>query len=118
MTPDTTAMDDAPAPKCPSCGALAVKSDTRYGPRFEHCGMYAWGHHPLASPDTHKARVAAHAAFDALWKSGRMTRSAAYAALASALQIDAKDCHMKLMDEATALRVPAITAVLAKHGEG
>jgi hypothetical protein len=56
--------------------------------------------------ETHEARKAAHAAFDTLWKSGLMSRGAAYRALQGKLGLTADECHMKIMDAATASRVP------------
>lgn len=105
-------MSKKKAPDCPTCGSKARKQETRYGPRYSCCDLYAWGKHPLASPETHRARSAAHAAFDPVWQSGKMTRREAYEALAAALSIPRTDCHMKLMDEETALRVPAIAQEL------
>lgn len=52
-----------------------------------------------------KARMAAHDAFDALWKSGQMSRSEAYRWLAEQLGVSREDCHMVLFDEATCARV-------------
>ena len=100
------------APTCPKCAQPATRTKTRYGDRFSHCGLHAWGNHPLASPETHAARNAAHAAFDPLWKRGLVSRATAYKALADALGIDRKDCHMKLMSAEMARRVPAIAAQL------
>jgi hypothetical protein len=68
--------------------------------------MHSWDGAPLAAPQTHAARSAAHAAFDPIWKSGRIKRGAAYQILAEELGLSRADCHMKIMDEATALRVP------------
>ena len=58
--------------------------------------------------DTHEARKAAHAAFDPIWKRGKMRRGDAYQFLADKLGLSMTDCHMKLMDAATAQRVPGI----------
>lgn len=102
----------ARAPRCPLCGAVAIKENTPYGPKYTHCGLWAWGRHPLVDGATHRARRAAHAAFDPIWQSGRMGRSQAYHALAEALGIDARDCHMKLMSRAMAERVPGIAKQL------
>ena len=62
--------------------------------------------------ETHAARRAAHEAFDPLWKRFGMRRKDAYLALASELGIHPKKCHMKLMDAATARRVPAAVAAI------
>lgn len=92
---------------CPVCGEHAMRSKTRYGDRHECCGMHSWNGAPLATPQTHAARSAAHAAFDAIWKSGRIKRGTAYQLLAEELGLSRADCHMKIMDEETALKVPA-----------
>lgn len=97
-------MTKKPAPVCPTCGQPASVRDTSYGKRFGCCGLWAWGYYPLADAKTHDARRAAHAAFDPIWRSGRLSRSAAYQRLAGALGVDVRDCHMKLMDETTARR--------------
>lgn len=48
----------------------------------------------LANAELRKARMAAHAAFDPLWRSGRMTRGAAYKWLAARLGVDGGLCHI------------------------
>jgi len=58
---------------------------------------------PLAA-----ARVAAHNAFDPLWQSGKMTRSAAYSELARRLGIPKHRAHMQMFDIATCQRVVAL----------
>ena len=58
--------------------------------------------------DLAKARIAAHAAFDPLWQSGRMTRSRAYSELARRLGIPKHQAHMKMFDKATCERVVAL----------
>lgn len=52
-----------------------------------------------------RARMAAHDAFDPLWKEGHMTRSEAYAWLAEKLGIRKSDCHMVNFDQATCQQV-------------
>lgn len=78
-----------------------------------------------AGPATQAARRAAHAAFDPLWKrkaeldmiAYSEARGAAYRWLGEQLGLAAEDCHIGMMDEATARRaVQAITdARLAKR---
>jgi len=70
-----------------------------------YCGCHPGTEQPLGSPcgpDTRKARSAAHAAFDPMWKRGHMGRRAAYKWLAEATGIDPDRCHMGMMtaDEA------------------
>lgn len=55
-----------------------------------------------------RARIAAHAAFDPLWQSGKLSRGVAYEWLASELGIPVTACHMVLMDVAMCGRVVAI----------
>jgi hypothetical protein len=52
----------------------------------------------LATAELRKAKMAAHAAFDPLWKSGGMSRQSAYAWLAGALGISADNCHIGMFD--------------------
>lgn len=55
------------------------------------------------------ARIAAHSAFDnATWKTGRMTRSAAYRDMAKRLGIPKSQCHIINFDIETCERVIAI----------
>lgn len=61
----------------------------------------------LADAELRKAKMAAHAAFDPLWRNGARAkrRKAAYAWLAEQLGIDAKQCHIGMLDVATCSRV-------------
>lgn len=51
------------------------------------------------------ARIAAHAAFDPLWQTGKMTRSAAYALLAKRMGVPKHEAHMQMFDLAQCERV-------------
>lgn len=67
----------------------------------------------LANPQLRRAKVAAHSAFDPLWKptiatKPVMRRGAAYEWLARELGIRAADCHIGMFDVATCLRVVEI----------
>jgi ssDNA-binding Zn-finger/Zn-ribbon topoisomerase 1 len=101
-----------PLPICPNCGKQARKTKTRYGLRAMCCDLWSWDRHPLVDAKTHKARNKAHAAFDELWRGKKLSRSAAYAALAEEMNLTADQCHMKLMDYETAIRVPIATAAI------
>lgn len=65
------------------------------------CGAHV-GCHPgttrplgrLANAELRKAKMAAHAAFDPIWKSGQMKRKQAYRWLAEQLGIAVNDCHI------------------------
>lgn len=110
----------ANAVTCIECGAAAKLTDGRaiypHRPDLYHksfwrcaCGAYC-GCHPNTTnalgspcgPVTRKARSAAHAAFDPLWKGKQMTRQSAYAWLTAATGIPRERCHMGMMtaDEA------------------
>lgn len=99
---------------CPKCGGTPVLTETRFGPRLDCCGLWAWGYHPLADRETHEARKAAHAAFDPLWKSGLASRGRAYKLLSEAMGLSRDDCHMKLMTAEQAQRVPVIAEDIRK----
>lgn len=101
--------------RCPNCGRPPERIATEHGLKLRCCGLWAWGLHPLADAATHEARRAAHAAFDRLWKGGPLERGEAYRRLAEALGLTREECHMKLMDEATARRVVEISPKL--HAE-
>lgn len=74
--------------------------------RCEECGAYA-GCHPgterrvgrLSNAQTRKLKVAAHAAFDPIWQSGRMSRTKAYAWLREQTGLSERDCHIGWMDD-------------------
>jgi hypothetical protein len=62
----------------------------------------------LANAELRRAKSAAHAAFDPLWKQGAMHRSSAYAWLAQMLGIAGSDCHIGLFDVEMCNRVVEI----------
>jgi hypothetical protein len=95
-------------PVCPSCGKLATITGTRFGPRAACCGLHSWGFRPLVDPDTHKARNAAHTAFDPLWQSQAFSRGEAYRRLQVAMQMTSEECHIAQMTAAQARRVVEI----------
>lgn len=61
----------------------------------------------LANAELRAAKMAAHAAFDPLWKGGEMKRKDAYRALASALGVRFEDCHIGMFDVPMCARVVA-----------
>lgn len=85
------------APICPTCGQPAKLSAGKFGTKAECCGLWSWNGKPLVSGETHRWRIFAHAAFDPLWKSGRMKRGTAYARLADVMGMTRQDCHISLM---------------------
>lgn len=74
---------------CDSCGA------------YVGCHKNGDGKRPLgrvANAELRRAKSKAHAAFDPLWKSGRMTRGAAYTALAKSMGIYKEQCHIGMFN--------------------
>jgi len=79
---------------CPPCDAYV--GTHRRNKRHGLTGIEPLGR--LANAELRKAKIAAHAAFDPLWASGRMTRKAAYAWLANMLGIPVANCHIGMFD--------------------
>jgi hypothetical protein len=52
----------------------------------------------LADAELRKAKIAAHAALDPLWKNGQMRRQEAYTWLAMRLGIPSEECHIGMFD--------------------
>jgi hypothetical protein len=115
-------MRGAPKPaRCIECGkreAVCVTGLTIYPhrPDLDHkwfwlclCGAYV-GCHPgsqqplgsCAGEATRKARSAAHAAFDPIWRQRLMSRTEAYLALGTALGLEPGKCHISWMTAAEA----------------
>lgn len=112
---------------CPYCGTKTqlVGGDVIYPHRPDLYEKKFWkctncpdsyvGCHPgtetplgrLANTELRKAKMAAHATFDPIWKKGVMTRKEAYAWLSSMLGIHPDDCHMGMFDVDTCSRVVA-----------
>jgi ribosomal protein L37AE/L43A len=130
-------------PVCPYCGSDAVfhKSSAKfyrgrdYGSLWacEPCqawvGVHGQSKNPLgrlANAELRKLKMAAHSAFDPLWKKGgtdqfrgphkgpRMRRSDAYGWLAQQLGIAKHDCHIGLFDESMCKRVIEVCNQLAE----
>jgi hypothetical protein len=59
----------------------------------------------LANAELRRARVAAHAAFDPIWKDRAMGRAAAYRWLREQLGIPKRECHIAMFDLAQCARV-------------
>lgn len=103
--------------KCPYCGSDAhlVGGKKIYPHRpdlyekvfyeCEPCGAFVGCHfgttNPLgrlANAELRKKKMAAHALFDPIWRTGQMSRSEAYKMLAEKLGIEQKDCHIGMFD--------------------
>lgn len=80
------------------------------------CGSSYVGCHPgtitpLGTPadkETRRAREAAHAAFDPIWRNKTLRRADAYRRLAAKLGISPDECHIGLFDIATCLKVQTL----------
>ena len=102
---------------CPYCGdpAKLVGGDAIYPSRPDLYSKKFWrcnpchayvGCHPgtetplgrLADGPLRKAKMDAHAAFDPIWKEGRLYRGQAYAWLAQALNLTQDECHIGMFD--------------------
>lgn len=105
-------------PRCPTCGGWdrVQKRVGEYGVYHTCCGNASWNYKPLVSQATLNARKAAHATFDPLWQVRKWNRNHCYLRLAAILGIDRKQCHMALMDEATARRVPEAVEQMIREG--
>jgi zinc-finger-containing domain len=102
---------------CPYCGvdAKLITGDVIYRSRpdlsdlrfyfCKPCDAYVGTHkgtlNPLgrmANAELRKARMAAHAKFDPLWKSGGMKRNEAYKKLSDLLGIHVSQCHIAMFE--------------------
>lgn len=114
---------------CPYCGGGVTLRDSAvvyrrsYGPmwicdRYPACDAYVGCHKGtekplgrLANKELRDAKMAAHSAFDPMWKTPSISRtpkqmrSIAYRWLAEQLGLDAKKCHIGLFDAETCRRV-------------
>lgn len=119
--------DPAPIPtECSYCaGPVSCVSNSQvYGREY---GEWPWvylcsscgartGLHPftaiplgtLADEPTRQARKSAKPVFEGIWRTGRMSRSDAYAWLAKRLGIPVSDCHFGLFDIDMCLRAKAV----------
>lgn len=70
----------------------------------------------LANAELRGAKQAAHAAFDPLWRSGKLKRKDAYYRLSKALGIPFGDCHIGMFDVETCHRVVAVVPSISADG--
>ena len=108
---------------CGECGAPMVLRESRYGPfygcsRFPECRGSHGAHRdtgkPLGTPadrETKKARIEAHRAFDALWRSRKMTRTQAYQWMREAMGLDKDGAHIGLFTKEQCVRLVALIQV-------
>ena len=79
-------------------------------------GNDSWGHRVWREPrniDKELAglRIAAHNAFDPIWKNGEMSRRAAYLWLGDQLGLTVKKCHIKYMNKSQCREVMRLCTV-------
>lgn len=87
---------------------LASKVIWRCHPCDAHVGCHPGTDIPLgrlANKELRKAKMEAHAAFDPIWRSRRMSRSKAYAWLAKSMGLTTAQCHIGMFDVAQCRRV-------------
>jgi hypothetical protein len=87
---------------------LAEKKFWRCVPCKAHVGCHPGTENPLgrlANAELRIAKMAAHAAFDPLWKSGEMKRSKAYAWLSGNLGLTKRETHIGWFDVDQCIRV-------------
>lgn len=115
-------------PECPECGCegVVVPAERVYGrsygenqyvcacPWFPACDSYVGCHKgtmnpmgTMAGPELRKLRKIVHSAFDDMWKSGKMSRTAAYDRLSDLLGIPPERCHIAMFDAETCDRAIA-----------
>lgn len=71
----------------------------------------------LANGALRKARSEAHKQFDRLWKTGRMSRTAAYKFLSQRLALHPDDCHIALFDIEQCIQAADISRSVMEHIE-
>lgn len=96
--PDLPWLHDKSFYMCAPCGAYVGCHDGTTRPLGR-----------LANAELRIAKMAAHAAFDPLWKSRLYTRRAAYSWLAKKLGIERDDCHIGGFDVETCRRVVQVS---------
>ena len=105
---------------CGECKAPMVLRESRFGP-FYGCSRYpdckgSHGAHkdtgkPLGVPadrETKEARIKAHASFDTLWKSRKMTRTQAYQWMRDAMSLEKDGAHIGLFTKEQCVRLIAL----------
>lgn len=112
-------------PECPYCGKASKLASSKevyggrdYGPIYlckcvpgwAYVGCHKGTEHAkgrLADAELRRAKIAAHGAFDPIWKNKAhgVSRSQAYKALAAALEIEPKHCHIGMFDVEQCQRV-------------
>lgn len=116
-------LENAEAPVCPYCGRSSKLTSVSLGSSVCYrwacpntpCAAYVGCHKnslkplgTLANPNLRKARIRAHAAFDALWRTRKMSRGDAYRLLQEKLGLSEEAAHIGRLDIAQCLQVVKI----------
>jgi hypothetical protein len=120
--------------KCPYCGndAELTTGYTVYPHRLDLAHLKLWACLPcdawvgthknsptnaplgrMANAELRRAKMAAHAAFDPIWKSGSMPRSKAYALLASLMKLPKSETHIGMFDVQQCKQVVEVCKTMA-----
>jgi hypothetical protein len=108
---------------CPYCGDKPTLQDSSvvygksYGPIWRctcgaFCGCHPGTNKPLgrvAKPELRRLKKEAHEHFDRIWKTRKLTRTAAYAMLSRRLGIPKKYTHIGMFSESTCKKVIEIS---------
>lgn len=118
MHPPSVICPYCDAPAALATGAEVYPHRTDLSHKFfwqcAPCGAYVGTHKDshdhaplgrLANAELRQWKTRAHAAFDPLWRPGRMRRKDAYAWLAKVLEIEVRDCHIGMFDIVQCKRV-------------
>ncbi|MFA8451791.1 MAG: zinc-finger-containing protein [Bacteroidales bacterium] len=106
------------AEKCPYCGKSTELGNDKHGAfyRCKPCNAYVGTHRDttnalgrLANAGLREAKMAAHDAFDKLWKEGDMDRKTAYKYLSGRLSIPVQYTHIGYFSVATCKQVVLIS---------
>ena len=116
---------------CPYCGKKpqCVSAKEIYPHRPDLWSKWIWICHPcdayvgchqntkkplgrFAEKELRKWKKNAHASFDPVWKSRRVTRETAYAKLADAMEIPVAECHIGMFNVAQCKAVLRIVPTL------
>jgi len=126
--------------KCPYCGGDAELSTGHkvYPHRPDLASLKIWACFPcdawvgthknspahaplgrLANAELRRAKMAAHAAFDPLWKGGQMTRKEAYRLLSEKMALTPEQTHIGMFDvEQCETVVILCTPMIIKESKG
>ena len=92
--------------QCEKCDAYVGCHPRNQNSKDKRNGTVPLGR--LANAELRAAKQKAHAAFDPMWKTGKVKRASAYKWLAEAMGISPDNCHIGMMDVDSCAAVVAI----------